>query len=223
LLSGPGTVALELASQCNFQHVLAVDRSNAQLQNAPKHAAVQYVQGDLPAGIATALPDSMFGTVQLMTVGQGLHWFDTQQFVHSIAPYLHPSTGVFAVMGYGLSRVSNSHSVVQAAYNQFCRTIEPFWDPQCKRHLLENAFETESFAPLQVIERVRLDDSRMLTCAQLVGYLRSWSSYNTFKQQRAASEPDALDLVEQAVLHEIGADGKFEFTVPFFLTVAKSL
>ncbi len=49
----------------------------------------------------------------------------------------------------------------------------------CASGMLTDAFATESFAPLTVVSRNWYPDRKTLTVAQLVGYLRSWSSYQT--------------------------------------------
>jgi hypothetical protein len=71
---------------------------------------------------------------------------------------------------------------------------------------LSNAFASESFAPLTVISRTWFRETKTITIDQLVGYLRSWSSYQTYLEARQqgqtadASEPlDALERLSLAV------------------------
>ena len=127
---GPGTVALALAD-FDWVTVYAVDRSASQLASAPRHPAVHYLQGDAPH--ALNLPDALRGHVSLMTVGQGLHWFDVPAFCAAVSPWLHPS-GCLAVMGYDMSRIeADMDHVARDAYLAFQAAVEPYWSPQCHR------------------------------------------------------------------------------------------
>jgi hypothetical protein len=71
---------------------------------------------------------------------------------------------------------------------------------------LSNAFASESFAPLSVTRRTWFHETKAITVDQLVGYLQSWSSYQTYLEARAqgqtadASEPlDTLELLHRVV------------------------
>jgi hypothetical protein len=133
LCSGPGTVAVALAEQMAWSRILAVDRSTAQLRNAPKHPAVEYVLGDALA-VDAALPGALRAGVELICIGQGLHWFDTPHLMAGLAPWLHPQCGRVVVLGYDVSLLDRAEcAVVYDGYHQFQKAVEPYWSPQCKR------------------------------------------------------------------------------------------
>lgn len=65
--TGSGQVALSLAK--TFNRVIGIDDSEGQIKHAIPHPKVEYMQG--AAEHMTAIPDA---SVDLVTVGQALHW-----------------------------------------------------------------------------------------------------------------------------------------------------
>ena len=92
--------------------------------------------------------------------------------------------------------------------------------------MLSDAFASQSFGPLRVTSREWFAETKPCTVTALVGYLRSWSSYQSYREARAALRPvlapetDALHQLE-ATLRAAFGTGTFAFTTPFFLVVAR--
>ena len=94
--TGNGQVAARLAP--HFQQVLATDISDKQLALGPKISNLEYRK--VPAE-ASGLPSN---SVDLITVGQALHWFDHLAFRQEIQR-VTKKTCLFAAWGYGLLRI----------------------------------------------------------------------------------------------------------------------
>src|SRR5690606_31269747 len=84
--TGNGQVAIAPAE--TFGAVLATDTSETQLPAAAAHPRVTYRQATYDSG----LPDR---SVELVTVGQALHWFDLDAFFAELRRVLVPG-GFFA-------------------------------------------------------------------------------------------------------------------------------
>ena len=65
--------------------------------------------------------------------------------------------------------------------------------------------------------------TKSMSLQQLVGYLRTWSSYNSFKKQHPSS-PDPMDIFEQEVLQAYrttDTNHSIVVSFPIFLILAK--
>ncbi|ORZ26237.1 S-adenosyl-L-methionine-dependent methyltransferase, partial [Absidia repens] len=94
---GPGTVTVELAK--HFRQVIGIDPSNSMIQVAQQTSEEQglgnvtYRQG---YGEALPLADQ---SVDVLTVAQSLHWFDSQRFLSEVTRVLRPN-GTLVAWGY---------------------------------------------------------------------------------------------------------------------------
>lgn len=95
--TGNGQVAVKLAER--FHLVYATDISERQLSNALERENVTYLVGRAEE---TTISD---GSINLTTVAQALHWFDTEAFYREVHRVATPQA-VIAVWGYNLLRVS---------------------------------------------------------------------------------------------------------------------
>jgi len=91
--TGTGQLAVPLGA--HFRRVIGCDISTEQLAHATPAPNVEYVHAtayDLPAAD---------NSVDLVTVGQALHWLDAEAFFREAARCLRPG-GTLAVLGYGM-------------------------------------------------------------------------------------------------------------------------
>ena len=166
--AGSGQATIPLARR--FNRVIATDFSPAMLGQAPLHAAVVY---RVAPAEASGLED---GTADLVTVAQALHWLNTETFYAEVDRVLAPG-GVLAVWTYGAQYLDEPvlDSVLR---NFYAEIVGPYW-PQERRHV-ESGYRTLSF-PFPELEAPVLAMQEVWSLAQLLGYVRTWSATQRFR------------------------------------------
>lgn len=166
--AGNGQVACRLAA--NFESVLATDVSQTQLQEASQAPNITYVQAS-----ASHCP-AADQTIDLITIGQALHWFPLAEFFDEVERVARPGA-VLAAWGYSLCSVSEE---VDRLLKDFYRnTVGPFWDAE--RKWVDEHYQTMPF-PNRWRERPApaLSISFQWTLDQFAGYLSTWSAVRNY-------------------------------------------
>lgn len=175
--TGNGQAAVGLAEF--FATVIATDASAAQVAAATPHPQVRYAVAPAEAsGIASH-------SVDLLTVGQALHWFDFPAFYAEAARVLKPG-GVLGVWSYGLMQVSPA--VDAAVWRLYEPILGPYWPEE--RRYVEEQYRTLPF-PCQEIASPRFAMEARWTLEQLMGYLGTWSAVRRYCNE-LGSDPLAL-------------------------------
>lgn len=186
--TGNGQAALGLAA--HFEAVIATDASANQITSATAHPCVRYAVAPAEgSGIAAH-------SVDLITVGQALHWFDFPRFYAEAARVLKPK-GVLAAWSYGLMQVSPA--VDAAVWRLYEPIVGPCWPPE--RRYVEEQYRTLPF-PLEEIAAPAFAMAAEWTLAQLTGYLGTWSAVQRYRQERGA---DPLALIADELAAAWGA------------------
>ncbi len=200
--TGNGQAALALAKI--FTRVIASDGSAQQIQQAQPAANIEYRQ----VTAEEAFLDE--GSVDLVTVAQALHWFDTDAFFRNVLACLKPD-GVFAAFSYGVHSINEPiDGVVGRLYEDI---LGDYWPPQ--RRLVENHYRDISF-PFDTAVEEGLIMEREWNLAQLCGYLNSWSALQRYARQNGANP---LGLVQGELLQAWGPDPEKRYRVEWPLTV----
>lgn len=97
-----------------------------------------------------------------------------------------------------------------AALMEWYASLEDFWD--CDRHLLDREFEGCDYSPLVLVEKHRVEEVHEMTPEDFVAYLRTWSSFNTWKEYHPNIKPDTADVLTQTLKEVLALEG--EDTVP---------
>ena len=168
-----------------FDHVVATDISEAQLQQAPYFENVSY---QVQAAEQTSIPTQ---SIDLVTVAQAIHWFDFDAFYKEVKRVLKPQ-GVFAAIGYGLIEVQDAaiNSLVQQLYFE---TLNGYWDSE--RRYIDECYQTIPF-PFQEKAVPTLSLQYQWTAQQLLSYLNIWSALKHYQEQHA---DDPLQLISKAL------------------------
>lgn len=175
--TGSGQVARGLAPW--FKVVVATDASVAQLHQAIPHPRIAY-----RAARAEASPFSD-GSVDLVTVAQALHWFDTEAFFDELQRVLS-SRGLIAIWSYSLVSVTPEiDGIIKQLYFD---TLGGFWPPE--RRLVEDNYADIGF-PFRRLYTPGFSMTANWCCADLLGYLRTWSA------AKAHQEATGFDAVTQ--------------------------
>jgi ubiquinone/menaquinone biosynthesis C-methylase UbiE len=163
--TGNGQVASDLAKK--FNKIMATDISARQLENAHQRKNIFYSQ----AGEVTDLPVQ---SVDLVTVGQAIHWFDREKFYQEVKRVAKPHS-LLAVWGYGLVSI---HPEIDLHLRHFyAQIVGPYWDKE--RILIDEQYRTLSFP----FEEFRTPSFQFLfewSLEELRGYLGTWSSVQKY-------------------------------------------
>lgn len=201
--TGNGQAAIALAA--HFDRVIATDASQAQLAAAIAHPGVSY-------RVATAEDSGLgAGTVDLVTVGQALHWFDIPRFFAEASRVLVPG-GSVAAWCYELCTVSPAcDAAVGRLYDDI---VAAFWPPE--RRLIEERYAGIRFPGAEVGAPV-FEMSARWTADDMLGYLRTWSACQHYLREHG---DDPVTQIEDELR---GAWGQVPRTVcwPLIVRVAR--
>ena len=180
--AGSGQASVSLARI--FGRVVATDASADMLALAPRHPKIEYrVAPAESSGLGNA-------TVDLITVAQALHWLNLRPFYAEVERVLAPG-GVLAVWTYGTQHLH--HVAMDELLGHFYReVVGPYWPPE--RSHVESGYKALPF-PFAEIAAPSFEMQARWTLAQFVGYLRSWSATQRYR-----------DKVGQDPVEELGSE-----------------
>jgi SAM-dependent methyltransferase len=176
--TGNGQVATELAKF--FDQVIATDISAKQLENAVKTNHLHY---RIESAEETSFADH---SVNLITVGQAIHWFKFDQFFAEVKRVLKPD-GLFIAFGYELMKITPSIDIIINKF--YSDIIGIYWDEE--RMHIEKQYETIPF-PLNEIQVPPMEIVVTWEFPQLIGYLETWSAVQHYIK---ANGQNPLELV----------------------------
>lgn len=166
--TGNGQIAKMLSP--HFQQVIGTDISQKQIEKAMPIANVEYKLGNAEK---TGFEDQ---SVDLITVGQAIHWFDHEKFNREVFRILKPN-GVIAILGYPLLTVSEP---LQSRLNHFYKKIVgPYWDEERKH--IDERWARIPF-PFERIELPQFEQKYNWTFDQFIGYLSTWSACQHYEK-----------------------------------------
>jgi len=176
---GSGQAARPLAQR--FARVVATDASLQQLTSAPPIENVT-----LCAAVAEEAPLAA-GTVDLVTVGQALHWFDLEAFWAEVKRVL-VTGGVVAAWTYGLPQADDDD--IGAVVSRFIAdTLGPYWPP-------ETAHVIDRYAslglPFQALEPPPFEMAVVWTLPRFLGFTRTWSGVARWVEMHGDDPVEAL-------------------------------
>lgn len=206
--AGSGQASVPLAR--SFRRVVATDASPAMLALAPRHPRIEYrVAPAESSGLRSV-------TVDLITVAQALHWLDLQPFYAEVQRVLAPG-GVLAVWTYSTQHLD--HAAMDELLGHFYReVVGPYWPPE-RRHV-ESGYKALPF-PFTETAAPSFDMEAEWTLAQFLGYLRTWSATQLYRDRigqdpveplgselvRYWGEPEAARLVTWPLSLRVGRRG----------------
>ncbi len=162
--------------------MIATDASRRQIENAVRDPKIDY---RVEPSEHTSIEDDV---IDMITVAQALHWFDTGMFYREVVRVLKPK-GIIAVWSYNLLRVCPElDAVIDELY---WNRVGGYWPPE--RRLIEDAYRGIDF-PFEEIRPPKVDMFANWSFAQLTGYLRTWSAVQRYKQ---AQGRDPVALIEE--------------------------
>jgi SAM-dependent methyltransferase len=189
--TGSGQAALGLANY--FEKIIATDASDKQIAHATAHDRITYM-------VAPAeKTDIASGSVDLIVVAQALHWFDLDTFYAEVRR-VSKSGGVLAVWSYSLLRITPAlDRLVDAFYTD---VIGPFWPAE--RKFVDDKYRSIIF-PFQELSTPSFQMEVRWDVDQLIGYLRTWSAVQRFKEKHTT---DPVEAFAQDLNREWGRPGE---------------
>jgi ubiquinone/menaquinone biosynthesis C-methylase UbiE len=177
--AGTGQASVDLARR--FRRVIATDASAEQIAAATPHPRVEYrVASAEESGLA-------FGSVDVITVAQALHWFDLDRFCREAKRVLAPG-GLLAVWAYGIHEVEGG-KINQLVSNFYSNVVGPYWPPE--RRLVEEGYQGIPF-PFAELEPPLFQMETRWTLDQLLGYLGTWSATNRYIEATGRNPMESL-------------------------------
>lgn len=171
--TGNGQAAVFLSEY--FRQVIASDASKEQIENAQPRKNIRYEV--FPAERTTLANNS----IDLITIGQALHWFDLNDFYKEAKRVLRKdddgggSGGVIAAWAYGVHSMSPEiDNITRLLYEDI---LGSYWPKE--RKIVENKYQDIPF-PFQKIDAPVFQIELDWTMSELVGYLYTWSSVQKF-------------------------------------------
>ena len=186
--TGNGQAAVVLAD--HFDRVIATDASRAQIDEAVAHPAVSY-------RVATAEESRLQDdSVDLVTVGQALHWFDTGRFSAEASRVL-VAGGILAAWCYELCVVSpDCDRIVGQLYTDI---VGAFWPPE--RRLIEERYAGIEL-PGTPLSAPAFEMKAQWTVDHMLGYLSTWSACQRYRREHG---DDPVRLIEDELREAWGA------------------
>ncbi len=166
--TGNGQVAIALAQK--FEQVIATDASASQIEHAEENPAVSY---HVATAEASGLADE---SVDLITVGQAMHWFNFDAFYKEAERVARPGA-LLVIWGYGIHSISPEVDAVVERLNE--EYIGPYWPPE--RKYIDEHYDS-IFFPYDALEVPPMHMELFIPMKVLAGYLNTWSSTQRFIQ-----------------------------------------
>ena len=178
--TGNGQAARALAR--HFVRVVATDSSAEQIRYAaaPPNVSFQVANAETPHQFARA-------SVDLVTVAQAAHWFETGAFYEAVSAALRPN-GVIAIWGYGFSNISPEIDAILHPYGR--EFLTPYWSER-------NTIALEGYRqfpfPFVSVATPHFQMRTTWSLPQLKGYLDSWSATQAYKVSVGADPFEAIE------------------------------
>src|SRR5690349_11955067 len=179
--TGNGQAAQRLAT--DFKKVFATDISQKQLDQAVQIENVFY---SVCKAEETSFQDNQF---DLITVGQAIHWIDTEKFYKEAVRTSKPG-GMLAIWCYSL--LSINPEIDKIILEFYTHVVGKYWDQA--RKLVDEKYKNIPF-PFETIPSPEFQIKVNWTIDHLAGYLTSWSA--TQKYIEVHSVNPVPDLIEK--------------------------
>ena len=202
--TGSGQAASGLTAY--FDQVIATDPSAQQIANAPLHPQIEYrVARAEESGLADQ-------SVDAITIALALHWFDLDQFYAEVKRVLKPD-GVIVAWTYYLPQIAPEIDRVIERYDAVI--LREYWSSRIQ--LLRDRYRTVPF-PFHELTAPEFAIERHWTLADLIGYLRSWSGTQAYRDAHGA---DPIELIQAGLTVAWGDVEQREVRWPLFMRVGR--
>ena len=198
--TGNGQIAGLLSP--HFKEVIATDISLQQIDNAVKKDNIHY---KLERAENSSHKDN---SVDLITIGQAIHWFDFEAFNKEVNRVLKPG-GTIAAIGYQLIEVNKE--VDEAIQKLYAGVLWNYWDPERKH--FDDSYRSIPF-PYEELPFPAFSSKYSWNFQQLINNLNTWSSVTRYKEKHGI---DPVKEIEPILAKAWGnPEEKKEVNFPIF-------
>ena len=181
--TGNGQAAQRLAT--DFKKVYATDISQKQLDQAVQLENVFY---SVSKAEETSFQDNQF---DLITVGQAIHWIDTEKFYKEAVRTSKPG-GILAIWGYSLLSINPEIDTLIMEF--YTGVVGEYWDQA--RKLVDGKYKDIPF-PFDTIPSPEFQIKVNWTIDHLAGYLTSWSATQKYIEVHSVNPvPDLIEKIK---------------------------
>ncbi|CAG5865913.1 unnamed protein product [Menidia menidia] len=170
----------------HFKEVVGIDISECQLEEA--RALSGYPNITYSKGTAEKLPFPD-GSVDLLTAASAAHWFDQSKFLAEADRVLKPG-GCMALLGF---IDTNAYFIYKDCGERLNHIYQ--------ESKLEDLYSAIPFPDKERIES--FPDKSIITVKNLVGFISSWSMFQTFKLKDPQGAEDLLINTQKRFLDEM--------------------
>jgi len=202
--TGSGQVAVGLAER--FQRVIATDASRSQVSHAQRRDNIQYLVARAEDRALAA------GTVDLVTVGQALHWIDAPDF-YSVVRCVAKPGGIVAVWGYDWARVCPE--IDGLIVTLYAEILDGCWPPE--RRLVDEHYAGVPF-PFDQLESPHFVMRACWDLDRFLNYLGTWSAVRRYWERNGT---DPVVRIRYEITAAWGSAAMRRVTWPMFIRVGK--
>lgn len=203
--TGTGQAARQLAPF--YKRIIGTDASRQQINQAETTKNIHYA-------VATEINPYIAGnSVDLVTIAQAIHWFDTGLFFREVTRVLKPG-GALAVWGYNLLHINQDIDVI--INDLYWNTLNGFWPKE--RKILEQGYSTFEL-PFTEIQTPEFEMTQQWNPEQLLGYLGTWSAVRQYMKDK---RENPLERVSECIYALWAEKTVLTITWPLTLRVALS-
>lgn len=182
----------------HYERVIATDESESQLKVATPHPKIDYRH--TPSSMTDDELVELIGgenSVDLITVAQGVHWFDLPRFYAVATRVLRKPGGIIAVWGYNDVLVTPEFDAVQ--YRFHAQTL-PYWKYPNIQHIFDSyealPFPFESVGMGSEGKPLKLEMPKTTSFEGIIRMIKSWSAIVTAKEK-------GVDLLPESLVREL--------------------
>jgi SAM-dependent methyltransferase len=177
--TGSGQAALGLVDY--FTHVVASDVSRGQISSAFRNPKIHYT-------VSSAEKSEIESqSVDLITIGQALHWFKLTRFYPEVRRILKPG-GIIAAWCYHLTQITPEIDEILATY--YNEIVGLYWSDRVQ--YVNEHYRTIPF-PFDEVTPPQLDMVTHWDLNDIFGYLDSWSSTRAFMENRGYNPIEEIE------------------------------
>lgn len=182
--TGNGQAAIELCKY--FDKIIASDASEKQIQNKFERQNISY--DVFPAEKANISNNS----VDLITVAQGLHWFNFEQF-YSEVRRVAKKEAIIAVWSYAMHKITPEIDKISDRLDFGGDILGDYWAKEIR--YVQEDYKTIPF-PFEEIITPKFTISTKWNLDQLLNYLDTWSAVRKYRSEK---NTDPLILIKNEI------------------------
>ena len=168
--TGNGQAAIGLKEY--YKNIVATDPSAQQIENCTPDPKITYLVE--PA----EKPSLLDGSVDIVTVGVALHWFNFDLFFPEVKRVLKKG-GIIAAWAYFLPTISTEIDLILKRFTE--DPLGAFWKPEIK--LIHEDYKTIPF-PFQEIKTPDFVIQKKMDLDQFIEHMYTWSAVQFYMKEK---------------------------------------